>query len=119
MTALDLDTVVWLGGAVVALGGLWWRTSTVRAAYERRLDAAATRDDLARFREEMREALDHKASKAEVIQHGHLLQAQAQALATIKAELEGLSRRIDDRLDATDARITELLDLVRQLLPRR
>lgn len=113
------------GGVVLLLGGvvgMWWASASIRS----RLDAMATKDMLdevskgiAAVREELIQRIATKAGKDEVINHANLLLVQGQALASIKAELEGLSRRLDDGMERTNERITEVLDLMRQLVTRK
>jgi hypothetical protein len=94
------------GGAIVATGA-FAKVISWTVSLRREIDSKAPRIDLERLQSETREALDKKASKAEVIAHAATIGEQGKTLAVIQSEVIGLGRRFD-----------ELRDMVRQLLDR-
>ena len=110
----DIKSLLAVGAAAVALVG--WIV-----AQNRRLDAKAAAADLdARCRaleaaivaqrDEVRELLEKKGAKSEVIEHAKELAAHRELLAGIRAELAGIGqlredlRRLDAKLDRVLAR---------------
>ena len=96
-----------IGTAVVVVAGLWWRSARAYSSLSELLKGKAEqgavdamreaqRERCAACRKNLDEALDRKASKAEVIAHGNEIASLARAQAVAEANAKATSDKLDD-----------------------